>query len=262
MAEPSKPRVIVARCLSAKAKKRTGQMENIVVADKATSQLTANSWGDLALNKPSVVQMPVAPNQVASVSRSGQDLVVNLKNGEHVKVANFFNTGPDGVTNDMVFQGEDGALWQAQYDTQAFNGFTFEEVSSIDELIAGAGVVGSATPTWAIAGLGLLGAGGAAAASGGGGGGGGGNGGGSADTTAPNAPTGLGLSSDGLSLNGLGEVGSRVSVLDAAGNVLGTAVVGSDGTLSGSPQCATDQWPDARCHPDRSRRATCRLPAR
>jgi len=206
-------------------------MENIVVADKATSQLTANSWGDLALNKPSVVQMPVAPNQVASVSRSGQDLVVNLKNGEHVKVANFFNTGPDGVTNDMVFQGEDGALWQAQYDTQAFNGFTFEEVSSIDELIAGAGVVGSATPTWAIAGLGLLGAGGAAAASGGGGGGGGGNGGGSADTTAPSAPTGLGLSSDGLSLNGLGEVGSRVSVLDAAGNVLGTAVVGSDGTF-------------------------------
>ncbi|WP_062382259.1 BapA/Bap/LapF family large adhesin [Pseudomonas abietaniphila] len=206
-------------------------MENIVVADKTTSQLTANAWGDLALNNPSVVQMPVAPGQVASASRSGQDLVVNLKNGEHIKVANFFNTGPDGVQSDMVFQGDDGALWQARYDAQVFRGFTFEEVSSIDELIAGVGVVGSATPTWAIAGLGLLGAGGAAAAAGGaaGGGGGGGGGAGSPDTTAPEAPTGLGLSADGLSLSGLGEAGSRVTVLDAAGNVLGTGTVGNDG---------------------------------
>lgn len=204
-------------------------MDNIVVADKLTSQINAQPWGNLQLQHPAIVQMPVAPGQVASVSRSGQDLTLNLKNGEHIKVVNFFTTGPDGVSSDIVFQGEDGALWQAQYDTQAFNGFTFEELSSIDELIADAGVVGSATPTWAIAGLGLLGAGGAAAAWGGGSSGGGG--GGSADTTAPSAPTGLGLSSDGLSLNGLGEVGSRVSVLDAAGNVLGTAVVGSDGTF-------------------------------
>jgi len=205
-------------------------MENIVVADKASSQLTANRWGDLTLDKPSVVQMPVAPDRVASASRSGQDLVVNLKNGEQIKVANFFNAGPDGVHSDMVFQGDDGALWQAQYDAQVFKGFTFEEVSSLDELIAGAGVVGSATPTWAFAGLGLLGAGGAAAAAGGGGGGGGsGAGAGSPDTTAPDAPTGLGLSVDGLSLSGLGETGARVIVLDAAGNVLGTGTVGSDG---------------------------------
>ncbi len=214
-------------------------MDNIVVADKATSQLTAKTWGDFALNQPAVVQMPVAPDRVASVSRSGQDLVINLKGGEQIKVANFFNTGPDGVTSDMVFQGEDGTLWQAQYDAGSFNGFTFDEVSSIDELIAGAGVVGSATPAWAIAGLGLLGAGGAAAASGSGGGGGGGGGGGSADTTAPDTPTGLTLSADGLGLSGLGEAGSAVTVRDAAGNVLGSATVGSDGRFQvvlNSPQ--------------------------
>ncbi len=202
-------------------------MDNIVVADKATSQLTAKAWGNLALGTPAVVQMPVSPSQVASVSRTGQDLVVNLKNGEQIKVVNFFNAGPDGLTSDMVFQGDDGVLWQAQYNTQAFKGFTFEEVSSIDELIAGAGVVGSATPAWAIAGLGLLGAGGAAAAAGSSGGG-GGNG-GSSDSTAPNPPTGLALSADGLALSGVGQAGSLVTVRDAAGNVLGTATVGSDG---------------------------------
>ncbi|WP_442969494.1 BapA/Bap/LapF family prefix-like domain-containing protein, partial [Pseudomonas sp. PS02290] len=159
-------------------------MDNIVVANKATSELTANTWGDLSLNSPSVVQMPVPPSQVASVSRNGQDLVVNLKNGEHIKVANFFNTASDGPNSDMVFQGEDGTLWQAQYDTQSFNGFTFDEVDSLDQLIADAGVVSGSTPTFAIAGLGLLGAGGAAAA-GVGGGGGGGGGGAPADTSAP-----------------------------------------------------------------------------
>jgi len=211
-------------------------MDNIVVADKSTSQLTAKSWGDLALDKPAVIQMPVAPSQVASVTRNGQDLVVTLKNGEHVKVANFFNA-QEGVASDMVFQGEYGTLWQAQYSAESFNGFTFAEVDSLDELIAGAGVVGSATPAWAIAGLGLLGAGGAAAASGGGGGGGGGSSGGGSgttppDTTAPLAPSNLLINSTGTLLTGNGEAGATIQVRGADGTLLGTGVVGPDGSFS------------------------------
>ncbi|MDH0747150.1 Ig-like domain-containing protein [Pseudomonas sp. GD03842] len=207
-------------------------MENIVVADKVTSQIDARAWGNLQLKDPAVVQMPVAPNQVASVTRNGQDLIVHLKNGEQIQVAHFFNTGPDGLASDMVFQDEDGALWQAQYSAESFNGFTFDEITSIDELIAGTGVVSGATSAWAIAGLGLLGAGGAAAAAGGGGGGGGGNGGSPGsppDTTAPDAPTGLGFSANGLLLSGIGEVGAQVTVRDANGNVIGTGTVGNDG---------------------------------
>lgn len=208
-------------------------MDNIVVANKATSELTANTWGNLSLNSPSVVQMPVPPSQVASVSRNGQDLVVNLKNGEQIKVANFFNAAPDGVNSDMVFQGEDGTLWQAQYDTQSFNGFTFDEVNSLDELIADAGVVSGATPTWAFAGLGLLGAGGAAAAGGVAGGGGGGGGGGNAtDTSAPLAPGNLLVSADGTLLTGTSEAGATIQVRNNAGTLLGSGVVAPDGTFS------------------------------
>ncbi|MFP3848163.1 BapA/Bap/LapF family large adhesin [Pseudomonas sp. W5-01] len=208
-------------------------MDNIVVANKATSELTANTWGDLSLNSPSVVQMPVPPSQVASVSRNGQDLVVNLKNGDQVKVANFFSTAPEGPTSDMVFQGEDGTLWQAQYDAQSFTGFTFDEVSSLDELIAGAGVVGGTTPTFAIAGLGLLGAGGAAAAAGGvAGGGGGGGGGNAADTSAPVAPSNLLVSADGTSLTGISEAGATVRVRNNAGTLLGSGTAAADGTFS------------------------------
>ncbi|HWH87643.1 MAG TPA: Ig-like domain-containing protein [Pseudomonas sp.] len=213
-------------------------MDNIVIADKANSQLTAQNWGNVQLTQPSVVQIPVRPDQLASTSRSGQDLIVNLKSGEQIKISNFFVTSPEGVPNDIVFQGDDATLWQARYNAEPFNGFTFDKINSLDDLIAGVGVVDGATPAWAIAGLGLLGAGGAAAAAGGSGGGGGG-GGGSSDTTPPSPATGLTLSADGRVLSGFGEPGSLVQVRDATGNLLGSGTVGPDGSFQidlGTPQ--------------------------
>ena len=148
-------------------------MDNIVVADKQSAVATQNAWGNITLNNPGVVQMPVAPDQVATVTRRGQDLIVTLKNGEKVTIGNFFAVDQAGVGSDMVFVGEDGTLWHANYDATAFTGFTFDEVNSLDELVAGIGTAGNETSTFAIAGLSLLGVGGVAAAANGGGGGGG-----------------------------------------------------------------------------------------
>ncbi|CRN06907.1 hypothetical protein PYEL_27300 [Pseudomonas sp. URMO17WK12:I11] len=206
-------------------------MENIVVADKQSAVATQNAWGNISLNGPGVVQMPVAPDQVATVTQRGQDLIVTLKSGEKVTIGNFFAVNQAGVGSDMVFVGEDGTLWQAEYDAQAFTGFTFNEVASLDELVAGIGTAGDAMPTWAIAGLGLLGVGGGAAAVGGGSGGGGGGGGAVPDTTAPATPIDLLVSPDGLRLSGRGEAGAIVNIRDAAGNLLGTGTVGADGSF-------------------------------
>lgn len=204
-------------------------ISSIVIADKASSQITQSAWGsNLSLQSPSVVQLPVSPQQVASVSRNGRSLVITLKSGETLTIGNFFPADAQAQSSDLVFQGDDGTLWAAQYDTTNFTGFTFEEIASIDGLLAGGGVVGGSTSVWAVAGLGLLGAGGAAAAASGGGGG-GGSGGGSGDTTAPLAPTDLLISPDGLLLSGRGEPGTSVTVRDASGNVLGTAITASDG---------------------------------
>ncbi|MFW7266252.1 BapA/Bap/LapF family prefix-like domain-containing protein, partial [Pseudomonas juntendi] len=148
-------------------------MDNIVVADKQTEVATQSAWGNINLKGPGVVQMPVAPDQLATVTQRGQDLVLTLKSGEKITIGNFFAVDQAGVGSDIVFVGEDGTLWHAQYNAAAFEGFTFEDVNSLDELVAGLGTAGSAMPTWAIAGLSLLGAGGAAAAAGSGGGGGG-----------------------------------------------------------------------------------------
>ncbi|MQG93681.1 BapA/Bap/LapF family large adhesin [Pseudomonas sp. MN1F] len=216
-------------------------MDNIVVADKQSAVATQNAWGNITLNSPGVVQMPVAPDQVATVTRRSQDLIVTLKNGEKVTVGNFFAVDQAGVGSDMVFVGEDGTLWHANYDATAFTGFTFDEVNSLDELVAGIGTAGNETSTFAIAGLSLLGVGGVAAAANNGGGGGGGGGGGSApgDTTAPATPIDLLVSPDGLRLSGRGEAGATVKVFDAAGNLIGSGTVNADGSFDvalNSPQ--------------------------
>jgi len=207
-------------------------MDNIVVADKQSAVATQSAFGNITLNSPGVVQMPVAPDQVATVTRRGQDLIVTLKSGEKVTVGNFFAVDQAGVGSDMVFVGEDGTLWHANYDSTAFTGFTFDEVASLDELVAGIGVAGSATPTWAIAGLSLLGVGGAAAAADNSSGGGSSGGSEPGDTTPPATPIDLLVSPDGLRLTGRGEAGATVNVRDAAGNLIGTGTVGADGTFN------------------------------
>jgi VCBS repeat-containing protein len=206
-------------------------MDNIVVADKQSAVATQNAWGNITLNSPAVVQMPIAPDQVATVTRRGQDLIVTLKSGEKVTVGNFFAVDQAGVGSDMVFVGEDGTLWHANYDTTAFTGFTFDEVASLDELVAGIGVAGDGTSTFAIAGLSLLGVGGVAAAANNSSGGGGG---GSApsDTTPPATPIDLLVSPDGLRLSGRGEAGATVKVFDAAGNLIGSGTVNADGSFN------------------------------
>ncbi|MCE1010327.1 Ig-like domain-containing protein, partial [Pseudomonas monteilii] len=205
-------------------------MDNIVVADKQTEVATQSAWGNINLKGPGVVQMPVAPDKVATATQRGQDLIITLKSGEKVTIGNFFAVDQAGVGSDIVFVGEDGTLWHAQYDTTAFTGFTFEDVNSLDELVAGIGTAGSAMPTWAIAGLSLLGIGGAAAAADNGGGGSSG-GGSDPDTTAPATPIDLLVSPDGLRLIGRGEAGTTVSIRDAAGNLIGSGTVGTDGTF-------------------------------
>ncbi|WP_426809630.1 BapA/Bap/LapF family large adhesin [Pseudomonas sp. WOUb67] len=205
-------------------------MDNIVIADKQSEVATQSAWGNINLKAPGVVQMPVSPDKVATVTQRGQDLIITLKSGEKVTVGNFFAVDQAGVGSDIVFVGEDGTLWHAQYDAAAFTGFTFEDVASLDELVAGIGTAGSAMSTFAIAGLSLLGVGGVAAATNNGGGG--SSGGSNPDTTAPATPIDLLVSPDGLRLSGRGEAGATVNIRDAAGNLIGSGTVGADGSFN------------------------------
>ncbi|MGU3315369.1 BapA/Bap/LapF family large adhesin [Sphingomonas sp. M6A6_1c] len=51
------------------------------------------------------------------------------------------------------------------------------------------------------------------------------------DLTAPGQPTAA-ITADGASVSGAGEAGARITIVNAAGTVLGTALVGADGTYT------------------------------
>lgn len=204
-------------------------MDNIVVASKSSQGVSELSWGNIKLDGAQVVKLPVAPSQVASATQSGQNLVVTLNSGEKVTIGNFFAVDAAGEQSELVLQGQDGALWQAQYSS-AFNGFTYTELSSLDDLLLVAAAGGSAMPEWMLVALSLVGVGATAAVvaennkdDG--------NDDDPADTTAPTAPTGLLLGADGVTLSGKGEAGTTVTVRDAQGNVIGTGTVDANGNF-------------------------------
>uniref|UniRef100_UPI0030D78146 Ig-like domain-containing protein n=1 Tax=Pseudomonas mucidolens TaxID=46679 RepID=UPI0030D78146 len=203
-------------------------MENITIVDKATGTTTEHAFGNTSLNGTGIVKLPFGPESVQSFQQSGQNLVVTLKTGETITIQNFFVVGADGATSQLVMTNPDGTLLLGNYSSP-YSGFTFSEVSSLDDLV-GAGVLAeSSTPSWVLWGLGLLGVGIAAAALDGGSGGGGGGGGGA--TSPPGAATDLSVSADGLSVIGKGQPGTTVIVRDAAGNVIGSGTVGADGNF-------------------------------
>ena len=204
-------------------------MKNIVIVDKASGAKSEQALGSLSLKGTSIVKLPLGQESVQSYQQSGNNLVITLKSGETVTIQNFFVTGSDGATNQLVLEGSNGTLLLGQYSSP-YSGFTFTQISSLDDLTLAAAGGSADIPNWVLWGLGLLAVGGAAAALSGGGGGGGHHG-GDGDTAAPGAPTGISVSSDGLSVIGKGEAGSKVTVKDAAGNVVGTGTVGADGNF-------------------------------
>ncbi|WP_416400957.1 Ig-like domain-containing protein [Alicycliphilus denitrificans] len=120
----------------------------------------------LALDRPSIISLKIAPEKVARFERRGDDLVLVLHDGQEMVVRHFFTSYPDDGRNDLVLEDDAGVLWWGQYHGP-WTEFHFTEIEWNDE----------ALPFWLLAGLGVLGLGAAAGGGGGGGNGDSGNGG-------------------------------------------------------------------------------------
>jgi VCBS repeat-containing protein len=222
-------------------------MPSISIISKLTGVTNNVEASEITLNSPSIVELKAERSDIASITRSNQDMVITLRDGEVITVKNFYAYTDQGG-NQLVLQGSDGALWWVQ-DTAT--GFHFEHIANIDELMVATGAhsEGGAVWPWVLGGLAIAGGIGIAAASGGGGGGdndsnNGGNNGGEpgtpgnpgnpngSDTTPPTAPTNLNVSADGKTITGTAEPGSTVTITDSSGKVIGTGTAGSDGSFS------------------------------
>lgn len=130
---------------------------------------TSNVVGESAsLHSPSIIKLKINPQDIASLDRSGNDLIITLNTGEKITVDNFFVVDAQGHGNELVLEDEHGALWWVK-EPQA--GLHFEPLADIDALMLESTSHESATP-WVLGALGIAAIGGgiAVAASGGGGG--------------------------------------------------------------------------------------------
>ncbi|MBG4726079.1 BapA prefix-like domain-containing protein [Pseudomonas aeruginosa] len=169
--------------------------------------------GILKLSQSSNVALDVAPEAVAGYSKSGSDLIVQLKTGESVRIANFYAEGQPSsqlfladkdklVAVDLPPVAADGPLMAGYIPQESLAGF---------ESLTGAGVLGGMSAgTALLVGAAAIGAGVAISNSSGGGGGGGSSV--PPDTTPPKAASGLKIAPDGSSISGQAEAGASVGI--------------------------------------------------
>lgn len=131
-------------------------------SDGSTSSLEP---GNLVLEQPAIVKLPLDPQAIARYERVGNDLLLVLKDGSTVTIGGFFVVDADGQRSDLVLEDPAGTSWRGEYDSP-WSGFHFTEMPAAP---AAAESAGGGLSSWAVTLLGVAGAAGVAAISSGGG---------------------------------------------------------------------------------------------
>ncbi|QCI12532.1 BapA prefix-like domain-containing protein [Pseudomonas putida] len=178
----------------------------IVVIDKTTHASTQVTQADLTLRAPSIVRLAIDRDQVASMAREGDALVIKTLDGETIVIRGFFGQAgePD---SELVLQDSDGRYWLADINETGPTLGGYSEIDTVEALLVAQGGEHDAL-AWVAGGLALL-AGGVAASSGGGGGG--GHPAPSATLQAPTAEL-SGDTAGGLTVSGTTSPGAQVTV--------------------------------------------------
>ncbi|MEX5424933.1 Ig-like domain-containing protein [Acinetobacter radioresistens] len=197
-------------------------MADIFIISKETAQQVEHIGNSFKLGEPVVVVIDVAPEEVASIDRSGNSLTITLKNGEQIYIENYF-----AADNSLVFKNDQNQLLLAQVTDASgaiLDPISYLNLEEVTPLLYGA--ESEAFVPWLV---GAVGIGGLAAAvtstsdssddtrS---------------DITPPQKPIITENNGDGLS--GTGEAGSTVIVKDSQGNQT-EIKVGEDGKWSIEP---------------------------
>ena len=191
--------------------------------------------GILTLTQSSNIVLDIAPEGVSGYTKSGVDLIVQLKSGESLRIANFYVEGQPAsqlylVDRDKLLAVD---LPPVAADGPLVAGYVPQETPAGFESLTGAdSTIGGLSPGAALlAGAAIIGGGVAIANSnGGGGGGGGGDSSVPPDTSAPAPASGLQIAPDGSSISGTAEPGATVGIdSNGDGETDVSVVVGPDG---------------------------------
>ncbi|MCW2295250.1 hypothetical protein M2262_005300 [Pseudomonas sp. BIGb0408] len=198
---------------------------------QATERTVSNT---LPLSQSSNVALNIAPESVASYSREGMDLVVQMQDGEVLRISNFYS--PVEQPSQLFLVGEEEQLIAVDLSQAASDGILAASYASETTLSGFTSLTSAAATTGGALGLGTAALiGGVAIA--------GGvvvadeissrdsnNDNGGATPVAPSAASSLQVSADGRLLTGSAEAGTTVRVdVNGDGNVDYTATVDNDG---------------------------------
>ncbi|HWK54365.1 MAG TPA: BapA prefix-like domain-containing protein, partial [Hyphomicrobiales bacterium] len=85
--------------------------KTIEIISKSSGDVTSVSAGEaIALTEGSVVKLPYGPEEIASITQQGTNLVVVLKSGERVVIGDFFAENGES-SNQLVLEDSNGVLW-------------------------------------------------------------------------------------------------------------------------------------------------------
>ncbi|MFJ3458459.1 BapA/Bap/LapF family large adhesin [Scandinavium goeteborgense] len=145
-------------------------MRPVSIISELTGVSSNVQASEVTLTAPSIVKLQLERSDIASITRSGQDMVIKLNSGETFTVRNFYVENAQGA-NHLVLEDSHGALWWVQ-DTGA--DLHFQQIDNFDAFMVGEGDSdGGAIWPWVLGGVAVAAGIGIAAGSGGGGGGGG-----------------------------------------------------------------------------------------
>lgn len=66
------------------------------------------------LDAPSVVRLQLSRTDVQNIERQGNDLLIELRSGETIRIVDFYIANGTGETSDVVLQEADGRMWLAR----------------------------------------------------------------------------------------------------------------------------------------------------
>jgi len=84
-----------------------------------------------------IVKVSIPKGQVAGTQKVGSNLEIVKTNGEKVTVENFFTSNSAHEHPKLVIEDENGQLYLAKYDAEAFNGMGFTQVGGMEDVVAG-----------------------------------------------------------------------------------------------------------------------------
>ncbi|WP_434277818.1 Ig-like repeat protein Blp2 [Acinetobacter sp. CE-15] len=222
-------------------------MTRIVVAAKQDKILLQDSQAKtVSLDQPAIIQIGVTQQDVKTLERLGDKLIISLNNGEQIVLEGFFQANST-TTHSLTFPKADGSFSLAHFDangkftdysglqkldTLLYEGantaavqqvsayedstpeFSFSNLFSSSAVKAGVGLVSAIG-----LGLALIDNGGSNQSKG------------ITDIIAPKTPTAT-LNAEGTEIKGTAEAGATIYVIDKNQKVIATAVVDKDGNYS------------------------------